>query len=393
MSFVRYLACSKCGNKVEPDRLWNLCTLCGKPLVAIYDLKSVRKAVRPQEIAGREPNIWRYRELLPVDEPDNMLTLGEGFSPMLHLRRLGDQLGFDNLYLKEEGQNPTGSFKARGMAVAISRARELGVTSISLPSLGNAGSAACAYAALAGMQAHVFMPVSVPRLFVVECIAYGGHVQLVDGSIIDCARQSVEDLKSAGRFDLSTLKEPYRLEGKKTIGFEIAEQMGWQLPDVIIYPTGGGTGFIGMWKAFEELQNLGWIKSRMPRMVCVQPRGCAPIVQAFSENADSARKWSSVKTIAEGLKVPALIADFMVLRALYESRGIAVAVSDEDMMRAITEIGLSEGVFCCPEGGATLAAFKQLRQSGWIEDREKVLLFNTANGAKYVHLWIQDLRS
>ncbi|OGC41453.1 threonine synthase [candidate division WOR-3 bacterium RBG_13_43_14] len=393
MSFVRYLVCSKCGNKVEPDRLWNLCTLCSKPLIPIYDLKSVRKAIKPQDIIDREPNIWRYRELLPVDEPDNMLTLGEGFSPMLHLERLGAQLGFDNLYIKDEGQNPTGSFKARGMAVAISKARELGVNSISVPSLGNAGSAACAYAALAGIQAYVFMPVNVPRVFVVECIAYGGHVQLIDGLITDCGRQAADELKQSGRFDLSTLKEPYRIEGKKTMGFEIAEQMGWQLPDVIIYPTGGGTGLIGMWKAFEELQNLGWIKPKMPRMVCVQSKGCAPIVQAFSENATSARKWSSVNTIADGLRVPSSIADFMILRALYESRGTAITVSDDEIMKAITEIGVSEGIFCCPEGGATFAAFKQLRQSGWIEDRETVLLFNTASGTKYAHLWIQDLRS
>ena len=269
----------------------------------------------------------------------------------------------------------------------------MGVKAISLPSLGNAGSAACAYAALAGIKAHVFMPTTVPKIFVVECIAYGGQVRLIDGLITDCGRHAADELKQSGRFDFSTLKEPYRIEGKKTMGFEIAEQMGWQLPDVIIYPTGGGTGLVGMWKAFEELQNLGWIKPKMPRMVVVQPKGCAPIVQAFSEKATSARKWSSVNTVADGLRVPISVADFMILRALYESRGTAVTVSDDEIMQAVTEIGINEGIFCCPEGGATYAAFKQLRQSGWIEDRDTVLIFNTAAGSKYVHLWIQDLRS
>lgn len=392
MSFVHHLSCSKCGNKVDYNHLWNLCPFCGKRLIVIYDLKQIRKIVRRKDVVNRAPTLWRYHELLPVQDLSNILTLGEGFTPLIHATHLGNALGFDNLFIKDEGQNPTGSFKARGLSVALSRARELGVTEISIPSAGNAGSALSAYAARGGLKAYVYMPRDVPKTFVVECIATGAQVQLVDGFITDCSRKAAQDAPQFGRFDMSTLKEPYRIEGKKTMGLELAEQMDWKLPDVIIYPTGGGTGLIGMWKAFEELQNLGWIEPKLPRMVTVQARGCSPIVKAFNQGKASAEPWHKAQTIADGLRVPAAIGDFLILRTLYESRGTAVAVSDKEMMEAVQTIGITEGIFCSPEGAATLAAFKYLRNQDWIKDDETVVLFNTASGLKYVHLWSQDLR-
>ncbi len=392
MNYVSHLQCSKCGNKLEPDRIWNLCGVCGKPLIVLYDLKRVRKVLKREEIVLRAPSLWRYQELLPVKESSNILSLGEGYTPLIHATRLGEELEFDNLFIKDESLNPTGSFKARGLAVAVSRARELGVSDISIPSAGNAAGAMSAYAALGSMNAFVYMPNDVPKTFVIECIAYGAEVQLVDGLITDCAQRAAVDVAKFGRFDMSTLKEPYRIEGKKTMGFELAEQMGWKLPDVIIYPTGGGTGLIGMWKAFEELQNLGWIKSKLPRMVTVQAKGCAPIVRAFERGKQTAKPWRDAKTIADGLRVPAAIGDFLILRTLRESRGTAVAVSDSEMMEAIKEMSSTQGLFCCPEGAATLVAFKRLRKDGWIRDNETVVLFNTASGLKYTHLWAKDLR-
>jgi len=392
MTYIHHLECSKCGNKLEADRRWNLCTFCGKPLVVLYDLKKIKKKVKKEDILLRPQNLWRYHELLPIQSLDDVISLGEGYTPLIHAARLGQVLGFDNLYIKDEGRNPTGSFKARGMAVAVSRARELGVTELSLPSAGNAAGAMSAYAALGGLKVHIYMPRDVPKTFIVECIARGAQVQLVDGLINECGQRAASDAAQYGWFDMSTLKEPYRIEGKKTMGFEIAEQMGWTLPDVIIYPTGGGTGLIGMWKAFEELKNLGWVKSALPRMVVVQAKGCAPIVRAFEGGMESAAPWREAETIASGIRVPAAIGDFLILRTIRESRGTAVAVSDEDMMEAITQIGTTEGIFCCPEGAATLAAFKQLRSKRWIKDNETVVLFNTATGIKYAHLWVKDLR-
>jgi len=392
MNYVSHLQCSKCGNKLEPDRLWNLCGICGKPLIVLYDLKRIRKVLKREEIVLRQPNLWRYHELLPIKEPKNILSLGEGYTPLIHATGLGRELGFDNLYIKDESSNPTGSFKARGLAVALSRARELGVSDVSIPSAGNAAGAMSAYAALGSMNAFVYMPRDVPKTFVIECIAYGAEVQLVDGFITDCAQRAAADLAKSSRFDMSTLKEPYRIEGKKTMGFELAEQMDWKLPDVIIYPTGGGTGLIGMWKAFEELQNLGWIKSKLPRMVTVQAKGCAPIVRAYEQGKETAKPWRDAKTIADGLRVPATIGDFLILRTLRESRGTAIVVSDSEMMEAIKEISSTQGLFCCPEGAATLVAFKRLHKDGWIKDSETVVLFNTASGLKYTHLWARDLR-
>ena len=392
MSFVKYLQCAGCGVRVEDDRLWNVCTVCGKPLVAIYDLKKVRKKITRDVIRSRPPDLWRYRELLPLEDPDSVRSLGEGFTPLVHAKRLGETLGFPTLYIKDESRNPTGSFKARGMAVAVARARELDVREIVLPSAGNAASALSAYSALHGINAHVYLPADISKTYIIECISMGAHVELVPGLITDCGERAAQDASQHDRFNMATLREPYRIEGKKTMGLELAEQFGWTLPDVIIYPTGGGTGLIGMWKAFEELQNMGWVTSRLPRMVSVQAQGCAPIVRAFTAEAETAHPWTEAATIADGLRVPAALGDFMILRALRESRGSAVSVSDEEMLNAIKEIGSTEGIFCCPEGAATLAAFKRLREQGWIKDGERVVLFNTATGLKYVHLWAQDLR-
>lgn len=392
MSYVKYLQCAGCGARVEENRLWNVCMVCGKPLVAIYDLKKVRKKITRDAIKSRPPDLWRYRELLPVEDTDSVRSLGEGYTPLIHATRLGREIGFDTMYIKDESQNPTGSFKARGMAVAVTRAKELDVKEVVLPSAGNAASALSAYAALNGIKAHVYLPHDVSKTYIIECISMGARVELVPGLITDCGKRAAEDAADHDRFNMATLREPYRIEGKKTMGLELAEQLGWTFPDVIIYPTGGGTGLIGMWKAFEELQNMGWVASRLPRMVSVQSQGCAPIVRAFAAGAETAQPWSEASTIADGLRVPAALGDFMILRAIRESRGSAVSVSDDEMISAITEIGSTEGIFCCPEGAATLAAFKRLRTQGWIKDDERVVLFNTATGLKYIHLWAQDLR-
>jgi threonine synthase len=387
MSFLTHLECAMCGRELKADRLWNLCPTCDKPLLARYDLQAARQAVTREQVARRAPNLWRYRELLPVRDPDFVLCLGEGFQPLIHATRLGRAVGFDRLFIKDEGLNPTGSFKARGLGVAVSRACELGATALSIPSAGNAAGAMSAYAALAGIQAHVFMPRDVPQPFVAECRALGAEVTLVDGLITDCGRIAAEGVREFGRFDVSTLKEPYRLEGKKTMGYEIAEQMDWRLPDVIIYPTGGGTGLIGMWKAFDEMETLGWVDSRRPRMVTVQSDGCAPIVEAFESGREFAEPWQGARTIADGLRVPAAVGDFLILRALRASHGTAVAVSDREMLDAASLIGHTQGMFVCPEGAASLAAFRRLRDRGWIGDDETVVLFNTGSGLKYTHLW------
>jgi threonine synthase len=388
MSFLTHLECGLCGTTQEANRLWNLCPECGKPLLARYDLEAARQALSREEITRREPTLWRYRELLPVRDPHSVLCLGEGWTPLAQAERLGQAVGFEGLYVKDEGLNPTASFKARGLGVAISRAHELGVKAVSIPSAGNAAGAMSAYAAQGGMEAHVFMPQDVPPLFVAECRALGAEVTLIDGLITDCGRVAAEGVHQFGRFDISTLKEPYRIEGKKTMGYELAEQMGWTLPDIIIYPTGGGTGLIGMWKAFDEMERLGWIGAQRPRMVTVQSDGCAPMVRAFHEGWQFAEPWEGAATLADGLRVPAAVGDFLILRALRESNGTAVAVPDQEMIDAANLIGRTQGIFACPEGGATLAAFQHLRDQGWIADDETVVLFNTGSGLKYAHLWL-----
>jgi threonine synthase len=387
VTHLTHLECSLCGKTYDADRLQNLCPDCRRPLLARYDLEGVRRALRPEDLSGREQTLWRYREVLPVREDRHVLTLGEGFTPLVRATRLSSEVKFEHLFIKDEGNNPTGSFKARGLSVAVARAVELGERSFSIPTAGNAGCALSAYAALAGAEAHVYMPRDVPRPFVAECRALGASVTFVDGVITDCGRTAAADLARFGRFDMSTLKEPYRLEGKKTMGYELAEQMGWTLPDVIIYPTGGGTGLVGMWKAFEEMEALGWIDSKRPRMVTVQAEGCAPIVRAFQNQDEFAEPWENAKTIADGLRVPAAVGDFLMLRVLHKSRGTAVAVKDTEMIDGANLIGRTQGLFASPESGATLAAFVRLRGQGWIHADDTVVLFSTGSGAKYAHLW------
>ena len=387
MSYFTHLECGYCGKKYDSDKIWNLCTSCGKPLLARYDLVKAKNNFKKEMLKERPENLWRYSEMLPVKNPSAKISLNEGFTPLYRTENLAKELDYENLFIKDEGVNPTTSFKARGLCMAISKAHELGVKEVSIPSAGNAAGAMSAYAALAGMKAFVFMPKDVPAPFIVECKALGAEVTLIDGLITNCGKAAAEGVKKSGRFDVSTLKEPYRIEGKKTMGYEIAEQMNWELPDVVIYPTGGGTGLVGMWKAFSEMEALGWIGSKRPRMVTVQSTGCAPMVRAFEQNTEFAEPWQGAKTIADGLRVPAAVGDFLILRALRESNGIAVAVPDEDILENTNLIGRTQGIFAAPEGGATLAAFKKLRKDNWIKDCEKVVLFNTGSGYKYFNLW------
>lgn len=382
MTFLSHLECSLCGRTYDADRPQQMCPTCHRPLLARYDLAAARR-VGKDRLIGSEPSLWRYRALLPVRDEAHIVSLGEGFTPLLHARRLGEALGMPHLYIKEESLNPTASFKARGLAVAVSRARELGVREMVIPSAGNAAGAAAAYTARAGLRLHVFMPRDVPAPFLAESRALGAEVTLVDGLITDCGREARRLAEEHGWFDLSTLKEPYRLEGKKTMGYELAEQMGWRLPDVIIYPTGGGTGLVGMWKAFAEMAELGWIDDHRPRMVVVQSDGCAPMVRAFLAGEEFATPWEDARTIAAGLRVPAAVGDFLILRAVRESGGTAVAVSDEALIEGQREMGRMEGIFACPEGGATLAALKVLLSEGWIAPEERVVLLNTGSGLKY----------
>lgn len=388
MSFMSHLECSYCGATYDLNKIWNLCTDCQKPLLARYDLAGLKKTIPKDKLTDRAPAIWRYHELLPVSDKKYQLSLNEGSTPLFLARNLAEELDFEKIYIKDEGLNPTTSFKARGLCVAVSRAYELGVKEISIPSAGNAAGAMSAYAALAGMKAYVFMPKDVPDPFISECKAFGADVTLVDGLITDCGKLAAEENLKYGRFDISTLKEPYRIEGKKTMGYEIAEQLDWHLPDVIIYPTGGGTGLVGMWKAFDEMEQLGWIDSKRPRMVTVQSEGCAPMVRAFREGKEFAESWKGAQTVADGLRVPGAVGDFLILRALRESQGTAIAVSDKEMMNDSDLIGRTQGIFAAPEGGATLSAFKKLREQKWIKDNETVVLFNTGSGHKYQHLWL-----
>jgi threonine synthase len=387
MIYLSYLQCSSCGEKFDPDKLWNLCPICEKPLLARYDLDLLQKNLKKEELVKRENNIWRFRELLPVQERRYMITLGEGCTPLIPAQNLVSLLGIQQIFIKDEGANPTGSFKARGLAVAVARARELGAAQLSIPSAGNAAGALSAYAAAAGLPAFVYLPRDVPQNFIAECQALGATIQLVDGLISDCGRISNEDAQKYGRFDLSTLKEPYRVEGKKTMGYELAEQFEWKLPEVIIYPAGGGTGIVGMWKAFEELEQLGWIDQKRPRLVAVQPEGCAPIVKAFKEGKSKAAFWENARTIADGLRVPAAVGDFIVLKILSDSQGTAVTVTDQEMIDGANLLGRTQGLFVSPESGATIAALQKLQDSGWLREKERIVLFNTGSGYKYSHLW------
>jgi threonine synthase len=380
---VSHLHCSACDKKYPPNQLYNLCA-CGKPLLVAYDLGAAATTFTKQSLHGRVPTLWRYQEVLPVEHLHNRVSLGEGMTPLHKAERLGKKYGVRQLFIKDESLNPTASFKARGMAVAVSMAKELGVKKVAAPSAGNAAGALAAYAALAGMDAFIFVPRDTPKVNIIECQSLGAHVTLVDGLITDCGRIVAERKDAEGWFDVSTLKEPYRIEGKKTMGYELAEQMSWQLPDVILYPTGGGTGLIGMWKAFDEMEQLGWISGKRPRMVVVQAEGCAPIVEAFRKNLKAGVEIENPRTVASGLRVPKAIGDFIMLEILRKSGGIAVAVTDDELIAGAREIGAAEGIFAAPEGGALLPAFKRLVRTGEIYKDESVVLFNTGAGIKYL---------
>jgi threonine synthase len=349
-----------------------------------YDLERASARFTRESLACRDSDLWRYSEVLPVEREANCLSLGEGMTPLLKAARLGAKLGMSELYIKDESLNPTGSFKARGMAVAVSMAKELGVKKVAAPSAGNAAGALAAYAAKSGIEAFIFMPRDTPPANIIECRQMGAHVTLVDGLITDCGRIVAERKEAEGWFDVSTLKEPYRVEGKKTMGYELAEHLGWRLPDVILYPTGGGTGLIGMWKAFDELERMGWIGSHRPRMVTVQAEGCAPIVRAFEAGATTGAYIENPHTVASGLRVPKSIGDFLMLDILRKSGGNAVAIGDDEIIAAVKEIGSAEGVFAAPEGAACLPALKRLLDSGYLNREERVVLFNTGAGVKYL---------
>jgi threonine synthase len=381
---VTHLECALCGLRHEAHRLHNLCRECGKPLLVRYDLDKARESLTKESLSSRRPDLWRYREVLPVQDDANIVTFGEGWTPLLPAQKLGERVGIAELYIKDEGQNPTQSFKARGMAAAVSMAKELGAKKLAVPSAGNAAGALAAYAARAGLESYIFMPRDTPRANVVECEQTGAHVTLMDGLITDCGAEVGRRKDAEGWFDVSTLKEPYRVEGKKTLGYEVAEQLNWELPDVIIYPTGGGTGLIGMWKAFDEMEQMGWIGSKRPRMVTVQAAGCAPIVRAFADGKRFAEEFPNAATTASGLRVPTAIGDFLILDALRDSGGTAVSVTDDELIAATKEIGATEGVFCAPEGAACLPALEKLVASGQVKATDRVVLFNTGSGVKYM---------
>jgi len=384
------LECTRCGSTHTLGEVHNLCS-CGAPLSVRYDLDAAARRLQRKDLPHRRHDLWRYAEVLPVQDTKHIVSLGEGMTPLLELPRLAERLGCRRLWLKDESLNPTNSFKARGMAVAVSRALELGQRVLATPSAGNAGCALAAYAARAGLRSHVFMPRDTPRAFLEECVALGAQVELVDGLIDDCGRLVAEGRARHGWFDVSTLKEPYRLEGKKTLGYELAEQLGWRLPEVIVYPTGGGTGLVGMWKAFDEMHRLGWIPEGAPRMVSVQSSGCAPIVRAFEQGDESATPWVDAETFALGLRVPRAVGDFLMLRTLRDSGGTAVAVSDGEIGVAGRDLALQEGIFASPEGAATWAAASQLRDQGGIGPQDTVVLFNTGGWYKYAEGWRRSL--
>src|SRR5438477_1742623 len=382
--FLRHLECTACGLRHDWSQLHNLCTACGKPLFAIVDLGKAGRTLTREALTTRGKSLWRYREVLPLPEGVEPVSLGEGGTPLLLAARFGGDV---DLWIKDESVNPTQSFKARGMSVAVSMAKYLGATKLAVPSAGNAGGALAAYAARAGLEANIFMPRDTPRANVVECRQLGAHVTLIDGLITDCGTEIARRKNNEGWFDMSTLKEPHRVEGKKTLGYELAEQLGWSLPDVILYPTGGGTGLIGMWKAFSEMETLGWIKTQRPRMYSVQAAGCAPIVRAFEAGADHAVEFPNAQTRASGLRVPKAIGDFLILRILRESGGGAIAIDDDEMIRVTREVGGAEGLFIAPEGAACFAALRSLIDSGTIKLDEQVVVFNTGSGIKYLECY------
>jgi threonine synthase len=381
MASLAFLECTKCGERLSPAQPNTVCPKDGGILYARYDLQALKRSFRPESLAGRAANMWRYSEVLPAENP---VTLGEGFTPMLPSRET------PNLFIKDEGLNPTGSFKARGLSAAVTMAKHYQISKLAIPSAGNAASALAAYAAAAQIEAHIFMPKDVPMANLVECQSYGAQVTLLDGLISDCARMVQTLSESAKWFDVSTLKEPFRVEGKKTMGYEVAEQLGWKLPEGIIYPTGGGVGLIGMWKAFDEMQELGWIGPERPQMVVVQSSGCAPISKAWDEGKRVSDMWTNASTIAAGLRVPKAYGDYMVLDILNKSGGVALAVTDNEIMDALRHWARVEGIFAAPEGAAALAAYRKLRGSGFFGPDDKVVLFNTGSGLKYLEVIKQE---
>lgn len=383
-SHITHLECSLSGEKSGHDFPHRLNPKNGKPYLARYDLAKASEMLTKESLAGREPNMWRYREVMPVIDPANIVTLGEGFTPLRSADRLGRHLGMRSLLIKDEGVNPTGSFKARGLSAAVSKALELGQKKLTMPSAGNAAGAMSAYAAAAGMEAHVYMPKDAPIANQIECVAYGADLNLVDGFITDAGRISGEAAEEHGLFDVSTLKEPYRAEGKKTMGYEIVEQLDFQVPDVVIYPTGGGTGIVGIWKALDEMEQLGWIGSERPRMVCVQAEGCSPLVDAYNKGEEFADPFPNPATLAAGMRVPAAVGDFLVIRAVRESGGTALTVTDEQMVDSVRDMSIFEGIFPAPEGGATLSALQLLLDSGQVAKDERVVLLNTGSALKYL---------
>jgi len=380
---VTKIVCSKCNAEYDINSILTLCR-CGAPLLVDYDYKKASSILARNGLEKRPRTMWRYREVLPVQDENNIVTLGEGGTPLLPSKSIGQSLGLKNLYFKDESVNPTGSFKARGLGMAVSRAKELGIGKVIIPTAGNAGSAVAAYAARAGIECMIVMPDDVPAPFLVDCVYHGARIEQVAGSIKDCGVLAAELSQKEGWFSMATLKEPYRIEGKKTMGYELAEQFDYNLPDAVIYPTGGGTGLIGMWKAFDEMEKLGWINNRRPKMIAVQAKGCAPIPKAFNDGQDHADEWENPQTLAAGLRVPSAVGDFLILRAIRESDGTAMAVSDTEIIENTKELGSREGVFAAPEGGASLACLKHLISDGFVKPDERIVVFITGSGYKYL---------
>jgi threonine synthase len=382
-TLVTHLECSLCNRKFEAGKPWNLCA-CGGPLLVRYDLPRLRASWSLDSFASAPDSMWRYAPALPIRHETSIISLGEGMTPLLAARRTGARIGTTDLLIKDEGLNPTGSFKARGLSLAVSMCVELGIEKLAIPSAGNAASALAAYCAAAGLEAHIFMPQDVPQANFIECKAYGAHVTLVKGLISDCGRIVAERAPREGWFDISTLKEPYRIEGKKTMGYEVVEQLGWEVPDAIFYPTGGGVGMIGMWKAFDEMESLGWIGPKRPKMIAVQAEGCQPVVRAFEAGEERSRFWDGATTVASGLRVPKPLGDFLVLKAVRDSGGRAVAVADSDLIEAGLQLAAEEGIFVSPEGAACVPAAERLLREGFLKPDEKIVIYNTGAGLKYL---------
>lgn len=382
-SFVTHLSCPRCGLAHDHRQLQHLCTACDSPLLVEYDLEAVAAHADKETIARRPPTMWRYREFLPVEHPGQIVSLGEGFTPLLPVGQALAELGLTDLWIKDEGLNPTGSFKARGAACGIARARELGARAVALPTAGNAGGAWSCYGAAAGLIVHVAMPVDAPEINALECRLYGARLTMVDGLISDAGKLIAQGIREHGWYDAATLKEPYRIEGKKTLGLEIAEQFGWQMPDAILYPAGGGVGLIGIWRALAQLKAIGWVQGELPRLILVQAEGCAPLVRAFEAGAEVSEFWEGARTFSAGLRVPKALGDFLALRAVRETGGTAVAVSDEFCGEMMKVLARRAGLFAAPEGASTLAAAVVLRERGDLKDSDRVVLINTGTGLKY----------